>query len=376
MLESAKDELVMKLIHYFMTKENYAPVQVRGVDNEIWLENMSGNYKIIRIISRYVHNNEQLDLDIYRAKQVAKKIKRKTFSMGMNILNIYTDLGDNVTIHDDKGVKNIKLNSENDIKNLDTLNDTFKDIRKNLKFTEEGVALFVKITNDINKKNLVDNKHFDETFKKKTPYITYGLIIINVLIYLLVALSNNYNSIMNTFCLHGPSIRNGEFYRLITSMFLHVDIIHLGFNMYSLYLIGSLLECYVGKYKYTFIYFLSGIIGNLLTIVLSNNASVGASGAIFGIMGGLLYFGYHYRLLLEGFLKGQLIPVIIINLLYGFMVAGINNVAHIGGLIGGILATSMVGIKYKSTKTEQINGFIITSIFIIFLLYMGLFIKV
>lgn len=375
MINDEKEELVMKLIHYFMTERNYSPVQVHGVENEIWLENMSENYKIIRIVSKYIHNNEQLDFDIFKCKRVAKTIKRKTFSFDMNILNIYMDLGDNAEIKDSKGVKNIKLTSNEDLKNLDVLNKDFKDIRNKLKFTEEGVELFVKITNDINKRNLVESKRFNETFEKKKPYITYALIIINVLLYFIPLLFGFYDNMVNNFCLYGPSVRNGEFYRLITSMFIHGDIFHLMFNMYALYIIGSQLESYIGRYKYIVVYFFSGILGGLLSISLSNYASIGASGAIFGLMGSLLYFGYHYRLLLESFLKSQLIPVILINLLYGFMIPGIDNFAHIGGLIGGVLITSVVGIKYKSSKSEQINGFIITAIFTIFLLYMSLYMK-
>lgn len=90
-------------------------------------------------------------------------------------------------------------------------------------------------------------------------------------------------------------------------------------------------------------------------------------------MGSLLYFGYHYRIYLSSALKGQIIPLIIINLLYGFLVSGIDNFSHIGGLIGGILITMALGVKYKSSKNEKLNGSIITLIFTCFMIYMALF---
>lgn len=65
-----KDVLVMKLLHYFITEENYNPVVLRGVQNEIWLENMNSNYKIVRIVSNYIHNNEQLSFDIFKTKKL------------------------------------------------------------------------------------------------------------------------------------------------------------------------------------------------------------------------------------------------------------------------------------------------------------------
>ena len=109
-----------------------------------------------------------------------------------------------------------------------------------------------------------------------------------------------------------------------------------------------------------------------MSMALSSYASVGASGAIFGLMGSMLYFGYHYRVYLGNVLKSQIIPLIVVNLFYGFIVTGIDNFGHIGGLIGGILATKAVGVKYKSTKSDIINGIIMLGILSAFLVYMGL----
>ena len=102
-----------------------------------------------------------------------------------------------------------------------------------------------------------------------------------------------------------------------------------------------------------------------------NTASIGASGAIFGLMGSLVYFGYHYRVYLGNIIKSQIIPLIIFNLLLGFMMTGIDNFAHIGGLIGGGLITIALGVKDKSTTFERINGWIITAIFLAFAIYMA-----
>ena len=101
--------------------------------------------------------------------------------------------------------------------------------------------------------------------------------------------------------------------------------------------------------------------------------SVGASGAIFGLLGSLLYFGYNYRVYLGSVLKSQIIPLIIVNLLFGFITSGVNNVAHIGGLIGGTLITMALGLKYKSKKSQKINGWILLTIFLVFLIYIGFF---
>ena len=144
-------------------------------------------------------------------------------------------------------------------------------------------------------------------------------------------------------------------------------------NMYSLYVIGTQLESFLGKIKYLIVYLLSGLAGSVLSIYFSNSFSVGASGAIFGLLGSLLYFGYHYRVYLDSVIKSQIIPLIIFNLMLGFMLRGIDNWAHIGGLIGGVFSTMAVGIKYKSEKYEMVNGVILYLIYISFILYMVFF---
>jgi rhomboid protease GluP len=104
-----------------------------------------------------------------------------------------------------------------------------------------------------------------------------------------------------------------------------------------------------------------------------NTTSVGASGAIFGLLGALLYFGYHYRLYLGNAIIYQILPVIAINLFIGFTVPGIDNFAHIGGLFGGYLAAMIVGVNGKVNTQDRINGIIVSSILIVFLTYVLLF---
>ena len=94
------DEITIKLLHYFIIEKGYNPIVLQGAKNEIWLENLSSDYKIVRISSDYIHNNEQLNFDIYKTKQILKKIKRKTFSFSINTLNIFVNLGENVSLKD------------------------------------------------------------------------------------------------------------------------------------------------------------------------------------------------------------------------------------------------------------------------------------
>ena len=110
--------------------------------------------------------------------------------------------------------------------------------------------------------------------------------------------------------------------------------------------------------------------GSLFSAVLGNYVSVGASGAIFGLFGALLYFGYKYRATLDGFLRSSIIPVIVANLLMGFVVPGIDLIGHIGGLIGGLLFSYTLGVVNKEKLRDKINGFIMILILYVFLTYM------
>lgn len=369
-----REFIVMKLLHYFITEKNYNPIILQGVENEIWLENLTSDYQIVRIVSNYIHNDEQMNFDLFKTKRIVRKIKAKTFSFHMNTLSIYTDLGDSASLIEAKDITSIKAMSEEELLASKPLLETFSDIKNKLSFSEEGIQLFLKITNDINEKNKKDASQVEDVFAPKKPVVTYVLILINMLLFFGPKLFGCYDEVIDLFCTHGPSIRIlSEYYRLLTGAFLHGSLMHLLLNCYSLFVIGSQVESFLGKGKMLVIYLFSALCGSLLSITFSGRyASVGASGALFGLMGAILYFGYHYRVYLGNVMKSQIIPLILINLGYGFLVSGIDNAAHIGGLIGGCLMTIALGIKYKSTKFEQIHGIIVTVLFTAFLLYMGL----
>ena len=371
---SKKDVITMKLLHYFITEENYNPVVLHGAKDEIWLENMDNEYKIIRIVSNYIHNDEQMNFDIFKTKKIVKSIKRKTFNLNMNVLSIFVDLGDNVSLREEKNMNQIYLENEKDIKKYDFIFKYFPDIDMKLKFTEKGMNLFLKITDDINKKNVEEARKVEELFKPKKPIVTYILIAINVIVFLFGFLLNQGDLLVNLFANYGPYIVNGEYYRLIISSFVHVNIMHILFNMYALYILGSQAEGFFGKVKFLIIYLLSVLSGSLLSILLNQGSvSIGASGAVFGILGALLYFGYNYRVYLGNTLVREIVPVILINLMFGFMVPGIDNFAHIGGLAAGITTSMAVGLKAKSDKSDKINGIILTIMLFTFLIFMNFF---
>lgn len=377
------DQVMMSLVHYFVTKESYAPINVQGVKDEIWLENLNGPYRIIRISCNSIINEEQYKFDIFKMKHVMKQIKKKTLSIKMNALNICLDISKKIDRGNVKDIETIRAESLNDIKKNEDITKVFPDITNNLLESSDGLELIINVTNDINEKTEEENKKFNDVFSQKRIIFTNVISLICLVMYIIVGIYGNniFNFSVNVLAKFGANnillVKNGEIWRLITCSFLHVGFIHFLLNMYSLRVIGPSVEGLIGKGKFVFIYLLSALSASLMSLVFmdSNIVSVGASGAIFGLMGALLYFGYHYRLYLNDAIKTQIIPVIVFNLLIGFMISGIDNGAHIGGLIGGYLATMAIGIKNKSEKRDMINGWIVLILYLAFLSYIVFFVK-
>lgn len=156
-------------------------------------------------------------------------------------------------------------------------------------------------------------------------------------------------------------IAQGEVWRLFTAIFLHSGVIHLLFNLYALYILGPLLEGYIGHIRFLTVFLVSGLYGSLLSYALSGPVSVGASGAIFGLLGAITIFFLKYRNNFGGqgraILQNMLV-VLALNLVIGFSSGFIDNWGHIGGLIGGALV--MVGIMPRYEKPANRPG-VVTS---------------
>ena len=370
-----RDLLVMKLLHYFITERNYNPVVVHGIQNEIWLENMNEEFKIVRIVMSYIHNKEQLQFDDFKVNRLTKQIKLKTLTFKMKTLSLYLDLNSDVELLDSKNNYHVDLRDEKNLKNNEIIKKYYGDITQKLKFTEEGALLYKRINNDILKKNLDESEKLNDLFSPKKPIVTYILIGIITLFMLLMYILGNGSLDIKTLYKFGALVKDNNMLRIISSIFIHIGIVHYLMNVWALKILGSQTEKFYGHIKMFIIFLYSGIIGNLLSVILmsKNSISAGASGAIFGLMSSILYFALNQRTYMAEALKREILPVIIINILLGFSLSGINMFAHLGGLIGGFLISSAVGVKYKTSKFERINSIICSIILILLLTYLGYF---
>lgn len=193
----------------------------------------------------------------------------------------------------------------------------------------------------------------DEKKEEKKSIITIALISVNLLMYIITAILSGdiiYSDIRVLMFLGAKVnelISSGEYYRLVTPMFLHGGLMHLVLNMYALNALGPFVEKVYGRAKYVIIYFVAGIVSSIFSYMFSEGVSIGASGAIFGLLGAALIFSLKMKDRVGKGMVKNIISVIGINIFIGLAIPNIDNFGHLGGLIGGILVSLMFKNKIE-----------------------------
>ncbi len=188
----------------------------------------------------------------------------------------------------------------------------------------------------------------EQIFQGPLRWMNLIMILLNIGVYMAMEFLGSTTEIKDMIqwgAAYTPLILEGQWYRLITSMFLHFGFAHLFNNMVLLLFMGDILEEYVGKWKYLLIYLLGGIGGNLLSLIVEiytgNMAvSAGASGAVFAVIGGVFVVILKWKGRIQEMTASRLFLMIILTIYYGFQSTGIDNAAHIGGVVSGILLTT------------------------------------
>ena len=195
---------------------------------------------------------------------------------------------------------------------------------------------------------------------ERRPLLTTGLIAVMAVIYALQWLSIllfNADLPAEAGMKVNELIIAGQYWRLVTAMFLHGSILHLGFNLYALYILGQRIERFFGPLRFAGLFLIAGIAGNLFSFLLTKAPSLGSSTAIFGLLGAEAIFIVQHRDLLGDQYQTafrQIAQVAIVNLFIGFAVPGIDNWGHIGGLIGGAVFTWFGGPIFELKKEPSV----------------------
>ncbi|MEH7236022.1 rhomboid family intramembrane serine protease [Bacillus sp. JJ1562] len=383
-----QDYLYWKMIEGLQLEGGYRILQLSKSNNEIWLETtQKNNPRIIRILRHDLDWSNWMQRDMELTAGRLEQLRKRLFSRKLDALNIY------ITTY--PPVDDWKFRLDDSLvagaKGLTTLHTVLIDsehqdtgLQEISKFIHTDFDLDDSINIDVetleNIKNeviSVANKRISsekQIFQNGKPFFTYILIAIQLIMFAILELnggSTNTETLLKYGAKENFRILNGEWWRFFTPMILHIGFIHLLMNTFALYYLGTEVERLYGKFRFLMIYVFAGFVGSLASFVFNTNISAGASGAIFGCFGALLFFGTAYPSLFFRTMGPNIIGIIIINLVLGFMIPGIDNSGHIGGLVGGFLAASIVHFPKRKELAKRLGGLVVTMVTVGVLFYVG-----
>ncbi|MGJ3196124.1 rhomboid family intramembrane serine protease [Peribacillus frigoritolerans] len=382
-----EDYFFWETIRELSAHYDYRMITVTENHQEIWLESdKNKEFPVIRLIRHDLDWANWLKRDIERTLQNGERIRRKLYKKPINILSIYVskfapvddhDFSSRVASFKKTNVNTFLLTCENFHDSLQNLEHVLKKplsiqvLEENELDEEKVLAVKKNAISESVKKAKAEQKVFQNANK---PFFTYIFMAVQIAVFILMEFnggSTNSKTLIEFGAKFSPYIIQGEWWRFFTPMIVHIGFIHLLMNTFSLYLIGAEVERIYGNARFLFIYIFAGFAGTLGSFIMTPNLSAGASGAIFGCFGALLYFGIVYPKLFMRSMGSSVIVLIIINLIYGFTVSGIDNAGHIGGLIGGFLAAGVVHLPKSKNIFRQLAFLIGTVILTYSLLQFG-----
>lgn len=379
------DYLYWKMIRTFLIKGEYQLIQISQAQNEIWLEATRKNIpKFIRILRYDLNWSNWIERDLEITSQNVENISKKYRGRSFEVLNIYVSKHEPVDDWTYRLEKPLLIN-KNPLHSLlihsDNFNEALLLVSKHVGIEfdgdlpqEEQPEELESLKQEVLSVATTRIRQEQKLFNQSKPIITYLLIAIQVIMFFLLEInggSTNTNTLIKFGAKENIAILNGEWWRFFTPIILHIGIFHLLMNTLALFYIGTAVERIFGRSRFLLIYLIAGFFGSLASFVFSSNVSAGASGAIFGCFGALLFFGAVYPNLFIRTIGGNIISVVILNLVFGFVVPGIDNAGHIGGLIGGFLATSIVHLPNHKHYMKRLFGLIVTVVAVFGLFFVG-----
>lgn len=216
-------------------------------------------------------------------------------------------------------------------------------------FTREEEIIALQLNNLLEDKKKYERKSKGRIDTSATA--TYVLITLNILMFIITSIfSGNFiDSNIEVLIYFGAKVNSlisgGDYYRLLTCAFLHGGFLHLAVNMYALNALGPLVEKVYGRVKFLIIYFVAAFVSSIFSFSFSTSISIGASGAIFGLLGATLIFAYKMRNKIGTKMITNILSVIALNAFLGLALPNIDNFGHLGGLVGGTLISLALGFK-------------------------------
>lgn len=379
-----------KLAADLMIHHDFHLIQVDEKNREIWLEKRYGRKThIIRLYHHTFDWANHLKRDIAFVIERMKRIKQMLVGRDITVQNVYIaafppvdhweDLKGNIQVKDQKNflIQTYYLDGEARQEEMNRLYQNLGLDVPVIQVPQEDREIERQV-HDLKQQMMF--KH--EQFKKETssifnygkPNVTYLLLTVNIFIFFLLETSGgstNTLNLINWGAKYNPYILEGEWWRILSSMFLHIGLLHIMMNMFALYYLGNAVERMYGSVKFFMIYFLAGIIGGVASFATNDSVAAGASGAIFGLFGALLFFGLMNKRVFFRTMGKNILFIIGLNIILGFSVPQIDNGAHLGGLVGGFIASAMVQLPKQKAPLVQGSSLVIYLGLLGLLIYFG-----
>ena len=359
------NKLYWKALYYWIRYLNYNVIYRDKEDDEIWLSHKR-KHSIV-VFRKDVTSTQEIRFDKSKIMERPEEIQQFIGYIPESYEFYYfTDKElSKENLNEEKPIK-LKFKIISNEQSLNSLPINFLLLK--MLINNEDKRTYLHYKRKVLTQNLVD-KHM----QRFTP-ITYTLILINIVIWLCMILYLNRFSDVKLLEVGGLvhfNVVHGEWYRLISSMFLHFNFEHILMNMLSLFIFGKIVESIIGSWRMLIIYIISGLYGNFVSLSFNTTTiSVGASGAIFGLIGSIFVIMY----LSKNFNKkmiGQLLIALVVLIVFSLFMSIINIMAHLGGFISGVLIT-LIGYYFK-TQRSLFWSFLIVFLLIFIILQIRIF---
>ncbi|EJD87172.1 rhomboid family protein [Staphylococcus epidermidis NIHLM067] len=359
------NKLYWKALYYWIRYLNYNVIYRDKEDDEIWLSHKR-KHSIV-VFRKDVTSTQEIRFDKSKIMERPEEIQQFIGYIPESYEFYYfTDKElSKENLNEEKPIK-LKFKIISNEQSLNSLPINFLLLK--MLINNEDKRTYLHYKRKVLTQNLVD-KHM----QRFTP-ITYTLILINIVIWLCMILYLNRFSDVKLLEVGGLvhfNVVHGEWYRLISSMFLHFNFEHILMNMLSLFIFGKIVESIIGSWRMLIIYIISGLYGNFVSLSFNTTTiSVGASGAIFGLIGSIFVIMY----LSKNFNKkmiGQLLIALVVLIVFSLFMSNINIMAHLGGFIIGVLIT-LIGYYFK-TQRSLFWSFLIVFLLIFIILQIRIF---
>jgi rhomboid protease GluP len=365
-----QDIIFWQLMQHFVAGKEYRILHISPDHKEVWLEGLANKQApIIRLLRQDLDWSTWIQRDIQNASVHVVNFKKQLRKSKLKALNIYVSSYPPVDdwefrVKEPFVVNKAELHSvvmhEGNIQRatqeIASLSGSEIIVDEHMDLDELG--LYHLKQNVLNVSSQRMNKE-RSLFQHGKPFFTYVFIFLHLILFYLLETnggSQNPETLIQYGAKYNPAILEGEWWRFFTPIVLHIGFLHLILNTLALFYLGTAVERIYGSTRFLGIYLFAGFAGSLASFVFTPSLSAGASGAIFGCFGALLFVGITYPKLFLRTMGMNILVLIGINLAIGFAIPGIDNAGHIGGLIGGFLASAIVHLPKHIKPVPRIIG--------------------